>query len=34
MSKEKTKVDEENLQIQIRIAKCNKESDKEDENRN
>ena len=27
MSKEKTKVDEENLQIQIRIAKFNKETD-------
>lgn len=29
MSKEKSKVDEENLQIQIRIAKYNKENDKE-----
>jgi len=30
MSKEKSKVDEENLKIQIRIAKYNKENDKED----
>lgn len=33
MSKEKSKVDEENLKIQVRIAKYNKENNKENETR-